>query len=191
MNLLKELFTALRNRKYEKTDTGIFFPSSKLMFDNYFDIQLNDGPIEVFPNLVVDEYRTRSLEILFGGQAKIGTYYLAPYAGNVTPTASWAAGDFPTTATEFTNYVEAARPSWDAAATATDFAISNAASKAVITVDSGAQDTVWGMALVSASAKSATTGVLVAANKATSARTVAETDTLTLGYTMSLQDASV
>lgn len=190
MKLVKELFAALRNHKYELTESGMFFPKAKLCFVNYFDIQKNDEPIEFFPNLVVDEYRTRALEILFGGTAKDAAYYLAPYAGNVTPTNTWTAANFATNSTEFTNYTELTRPEWVTPATATSFAISNAASKAVITVDTGAQNTVWGIGLLSASGKSATTGVLAAANKATAARTVVATDTLTLGYTMSLQDAT-
>lgn len=190
MKLVRELLAALRNHKYEETESGMFFPKARLAFVNYFDIQKNDEPIEYFPNLVVDEFRTRALEILFGDQAKDTAYYLAPYEGNVSPTNTWTAANFTANSTEFTNYTEAARPEWVTPATADNFAISNSASKAVITVGAGAQLTVWGIGLLTASGKSATTGALAAANKASAARNVVETDTLTLGYTMSLQDAS-
>lgn len=190
MKLVRELLTAIRNHRFEETESGMFFPKAQLAFVNYFDIQKNDEPIEFFPNLVVNEFRARALEILFADQAKDAAYYLAPYEGNVTPTSSWTAANFAANSTEFTNYVEATRPEWITPATSTNYAISNSASKAVITVGAGAQLTVWGIGLLSASGKGATTGALVAANKATAARTVVETDTLTLGYTMSLQDAS-
>jgi len=54
-----------------------------------------------------------------------------------------------------------------------------------------AQTTIWGAGLLSASAKSATTGVLVAANKAGSARdNLVEADVITIGYTLNFSDNS-
>ena len=189
MNLLRELLRAIRNNRYEETGHGLFFPKAKLVFDNYFDIQVNDGPIEVFPNLVVNQWRTRALEILFSTEAKISSLYLAPYAGNVAPQASWTAANFTANATEFTNYT-GNRKLWDTGAVS-DYAIDNHSNKAVFVVGDGVQDTIWGVGLLSAEAKSSTSGVLVAANQAASARSdLVENDEITIGYTVALNDGS-
>lgn len=192
MKLFRELVRAIRNRKYEETESGLFFPEAKLAFDNYFDIQKNNGPVEVFPNLVVDEWRQAALEILFASGTQQTNFYLAPYAGNVSPTASWDASNFTSNSTEFTNYDEAARQAWTPGSVDTsDYSIDNSASKAVFTVGSGAQATIWGVGLLTASAKSSTSGLLVAANKAASARdNLVDGDEITIGYTITLNDAS-
>jgi len=189
MKLPRELLRAIRNNWYEETGHGLFFPKAKLEFDNYFDIQVNDGPIEVFPNLVVNQWRTRALEILYSSEAKINNLYLAPYAGNTSPQASWTASNFATNATEFTNY-SGNRKLWDTGAVS-DYAISNAASKAVFVIGDDAQTTIWGVGLLSSEAKSSTSGVLVAANQAPSARdNLIEGDEITIGYTVALNDGS-
>lgn len=191
-NLKRELGRALANKRYEvDEDHGvILFPTARLGLAGVFDIQKNDEEIEFFPNTLVDQFRTSALEQLFGPTAKIGTYYLAPYAGNVSPAASWTAANFTANSTEFTNYDEATRQEWIVGAVSS-FTISNSASKATFTIAAGAQTTIWGAGLLSASGKSATSGVLVAANKAASARdSLVDGDVITLGYTIALNDAS-
>jgi hypothetical protein len=190
MNLLRELLRAVRNRRYEETEHGLFFPKAKLQFDNFFDIQVNDGPIEVFPNLVVNQWRTRALEILYSTASKINTYYLAPYAGNVAPQPAWTASNFSSNATEFTNYKEASRQEWEVGAV-NNHEITNASSKAVFTVDGGGQTIIWGVGLLSSSGKGSASGFLVAANQAPSPRdNLVEDDEIAIGYTVRLQDAS-
>jgi hypothetical protein len=189
--LNRELRRAARNFHYERDEEGgILFPGGVRM-GGVFDYQLNDGPIEYGPNLIVDEFLDSMLEQLFGGTAKIGTYYIAPFAGNVTPAASWTAANFTSNSTEFTAYDEAARQEWTVGS-ASGGSIDNSASKASFTVSAApSQTTIWGAGLLSASGKSATTGVLVAANKAATARdNLVEGDVITIGYTLTVTDNS-
>jgi len=191
-NLKRELQRAVANHKYEPTEGGVLFPQAKLAWRGMFDIAVNDEEPEYFPNLIVTEFLNSALSQLFGTTSKIGTYYIAPYAGNVSPTSSWDASNFTSNSTEFTAYDEANRQEWVVPTTASGGSIDNSASKASFTVEaSPSQTTIWGAGLLSASGKSATTGVLVAANKAAAARdNLVEDDIITIGYTLTLSDAS-
>lgn len=188
-NLKKELDRAIANSRYERTETGILFPGSNLHLGGVFSLAVNGELHEEFHNLVVDQFLDSALEQLFGGTAKIGTYYLAPYAGAVDPQASWTAANFTSNSTEFTAYDEAARQAWTVGA-ASSGSIGNSASRASFTVSAApSQTTIWGAGLLSASAKSSTAGVLVAAARAGSARSgLVEGDVVTIGYTISLAD---
>lgn len=186
MKLFNELMRAVRNRKYETTDAGMYFPVINMEIGGYFDVQVNDGPVEVFPNLVVDQWRVRALEILFLQATPETNFYLAPYSANVTPLATWTAANFTSNSTEFTNYTEAGRQIWTVA-TVDAFSVSNTASKAVFTVAAGAGNTIWGVGLLTQAAKSSTLGHLVAANRSPTSRTnLVEDDEVTIGYTINL-----
>jgi len=189
--LQRELSRAMSNGHFEQDEAGaLLFPRSGLVLGGVFDISKNGEEPELFPNMIVDQFRTSALEQLFGGTAKIGTYYLAPYAGNVNPASGWTAANFASNATEFTNYDEAARIEWDTGSVSS-FSISNTANRAVFTIADGGQTTIWGAGLLSASAKSATSGVLAAASKAAAARdNLVDGDEITIGYTITLNDDS-
>lgn len=190
--LMRELRRALANKQYE-TDPNqglVHFPRSNLDLRGVFDMAVNDGPREFFPNLIVNEFRTDALEQLFGSTAKRGTYYIAPFAGNVTPVSTWDASNFTSNSTEFTNYDEATREEWTVGSVSS-FSIGNSASRAQFTIGAGGQTTIWGAGLLSESAKSSTAGVLVAASKAASARdNLVDGDIVTIGYTITLNDGS-
>lgn len=189
MNLKKELARAVSNRKYEQTDTGIFFPASRIAFNNFFDISVNGSEPEFFPNTVVDEGLDYILETALRASTPVATWYIAPFAGNVTPTSSWTASNFASNSTEFTNYTESSRQTWASDAVAGQ-SVTNS-TRAVFTVDDGGQTTIWGAGLLSASGKSATTGILVAAAKLVTARSnLQETDEVSIGYTVSIADNS-
>lgn len=184
------LAKAARNFHYEHTGNGILFPKHRVLMGGVFSMQVNSEPVIQFPNTVVDEFLVSGLEQLFGATAKIGTYYIAPFAGNVTPTGSWTAANFASNSTEFTNYSEASRVLWDVGSVAAN-AIGNVSNRAVFTIAAGAQTTIWGAGLLSAQAKSATSGVLVAAARAGAARdNLVENDVIQISYEISFQDAS-
>lgn len=190
--LNRELQRAVRNHRFEQDEAGgVIFPAAKLRIGGVFDYQLNNGPIEYGPNLIVTQFLNSMLDQLFGATAKIGSYYIAPYEGNVTPTASWTAANFTSNSTEFIAYDEATRQAWTTGS-ASGGSIDNTASKASFTISAApAQTTIWGAALLSASGKSATSGVLVAANKAATARSgLVAGDIITIGYTLSVTDNS-
>lgn len=190
MKLLNELLRAVRNKKYEQTESGMFFPGSNLSLSGMFDIQVNDGPVDSFPNLVVNEWRTRALEVLFLDATKSTTFYLAPYVANQSPLATWTAASFAADATEFTNYAEPTRPAWTVNAV-DSFSVSNTANKAVFTIGAGAQTTIWGVGLLTSNAKGGVNGYLVAANRSAASRDNLQSgDEVSIGYTISL-NASV
>lgn len=116
-------------------------------------------------NRVVNEGLNHLLNAGVLGTGTISTWYLAPFAANVTPAATLTAATYAATVTEFTNYDEVARPVWTADGSATALVLENAVDPALFTIGAGLQTTIYGGGLVSASAKSATTGTLLAAAK--------------------------
>lgn len=122
-------------------------------------------------NRVVGQGLAQLLNAGLRGTNVLSSFYLAPFAANVTPPANLTAATFPAALTEFTNYTEANRPAWvtDGDATPDNPFLTNAASPALITIGSGPQLVLWGVALVSVAAKGATGGVCMAAQKRTTA----------------------
>lgn len=153
-----------------------------------FSISVNGGPTEYSRNILVAEGIDAALDILIGNTAKINTWYIAPFLGNVTPQSGWTAANFAANATEFTNYVEGARPAL-VEAPASDGIISNDADLAIITIDAdvATQDTIWGLGLLSSSTKGGVNGVLMSAARLNSARAnLLEGDQITLGWKLTL-----
>lgn len=149
MNLLKKLLARAR--------------ASNLQFHESFGFQVNDGPEIWTPNRVVNQGLNYILNAALRGEGTISSWYIAPFAANVTPAANLTAANFASTQTEFTNYDEPNRVAWitDAAASAQE--LINNTSPAVFTIGSGVQTTIYGAGLLSTQAKSATSGTLVAA----------------------------
>lgn len=118
------------------------------------------------PNRVVDQGLNYILNAAFvAGTSLPGGWYIAPFAANVTPAANTTAANFASTLTEFTNYTEANRPVWTPDGASTAMELINAAAPALFTVGAGPQTTLYGAGLISASAKSSTSGLLAAAGK--------------------------
>jgi hypothetical protein len=154
----------LRNHAYEKTDTGILFPRSKLFIGGAFKHSVNDGPAQIDGNLFTTEGLNYLLNAAFGGGAQIPAFFIAPFSGNVSPVATWNGANFAANATEFTAYTDGTRPAWTEA-NAANAAIGNTAAQAVFTFAAGGPYNIYGMALLSASAKSSTSGILAAATR--------------------------
>jgi hypothetical protein len=130
------------------------------------------GPWE--KNRVVDQGINYILNAALRGESVLSNFYIAPFVTNSAPAANLTAASFAATLTEFTNYSESARQAWVTDASASALVLENANAPALITIAGGAQTTIWGAALLSASPKSATSGVLVAAQKRSAALTVEE-----------------
>jgi hypothetical protein len=177
------LLRALRNGKFERTPDGLLLPRERLMLRGLFVTSLNGGPEQYDPNLVVTEGQNHLLNVTLRNQAASPSWYVALFKGNVTPSASWTAANFSANATEFTSYSEPTRPQWVPSA-ASGGSIDNLASKATFTIT--ANDTVYGGALLSASTKSGTTGVLMAATLFSKARAVQAGDQLQVGYQLTI-----
>ena len=158
-----------------------------------FDISVNGGPRIFFPNIVPLAGRNMILDLLLHTQAKPANWYLAPFAGNVTPADSWTGPNFAANATEFTNYTELSRPELVVTA-ASAGAINNYAARGEITVGSatGANDLVIrGIGVLTSATKSGTTGFLLSAARLLSDRTgLVEGDVISLGFSLSLSNGS-
>lgn len=189
MNLKKELARAVRNRKFEQSDTGIYFPVSRLMFNNYFDISVNGDEPTIFPNRVVNQGLDHILDVVLRAVTGTPTWHIAPFAGNVTPTTGWTAANFTSNSTEFINYTQPTRQVWQPD-TLTNQSVTNSP-RALFTIGDGGQTTIWGAGLLSAAARSSTSGILLAAARLSAARSgLQEDDEVSIGYTVSVSDNS-
>lgn len=178
-----EALRAIRAHKYDRTDSGIVIPSMKLAIGGVFEVAVGDGPWDVAPNLIVTEGLNHLLSVALAQGTQKAAFYLAPFSGNVAVPATWTGANFTTNATEFTNYTEANRVLWEKGAVAAG-SVGNAATPGVFTMDTGG-GTIRGMALLEASAKSATTGVLIAAARLSADKVLAVDEELRAKYTIS------
>lgn len=179
----KAIQRELRAGRFVPSDEGILVPDLKLKVGGHFTINVNGGPDEISPNRVVNEGLDHLLDVTLRSATQITTWYVALFAGNVTPAATWTAANFTSLSTEFINYDESTRPEYVEAAVSSQ-SITNLASRAVFTISTGG-GTVYGASIISASAKSATTGKLFSATRFASARTLDATDVLNVAYTIS------
>lgn len=170
---------------YERSGGGILLPvMNPLQVGGRFEIEhWRRGELldtDECPNLVVNEGLNHILNTVFNGGTPVGTWYLGVFEGNYTPVATLTAATVTAASTECTAYDEATRQEYvEAAASAQS--ITNSASKAEFTFN--ASKNIYGAFLVSASAKSATTGTLMAAARFSSVKAVEDEDQLLLTYT--------
>jgi hypothetical protein len=169
---------------YTASEGGILLPNSQLNLGGVFHVEhMRDGAlIDSWdsPNLVTNEGLNSVLGVYFHGDTQITTWYIGLFEGNYTPVATVTAATITSAATESTAYDEATRVEYNEAAAASQ-SITNSANKATFTIN--ATKTIYGAFLVSASAKSATTGVLLSAARFGSSKSVVDNDQLLVTYT--------
>jgi hypothetical protein len=169
---------------YQRSEGGVLLPMAGLLVGGVFHGQhVRDGQvIDEWEdrNLVVNEGLNHLLDVYFRGATQITTWYLGIFEANYTPVAGVTAATITAASTECTAYDEATRQAYDEAAPASQ-SITNSASKATFTFN--ATKTIYGAFLVSASAKSATTGKLFSAAQFSSSKAVVDDDQLLLTYT--------
>lgn len=194
-----EAARAIRNFKYEITGNGqIYLPASRMFVGGVFgnDYAPAGGDFEGMQrdgNRVVTQGLIYLLNAALGGQTPTGQFYLAPFSGNVTPGAAWTGATFASQATEFTAYTAGNRLPWDSDPAAVDASIGNSGNLATstITFNPGGPYSLYGVALLSASAKGATTGTLFAATRFANPRTnMAGGDKLALEYVVAASDVA-
>lgn len=157
-----EFLRALEGLNYEKTEAGIYFPKSRALLNGVFTAIPPDGIEVIGPNTMATETLIDVLKTYFAASAQSTGFYIAPFSGAVTPSATWTGANFTGNATEFTGYTQSTRQQWTPDAITTALA-QNAAAPATFTITSGPQ-TVRGAGLIANSAaKSDVTGRLVAA----------------------------
>lgn len=169
-SFIRDAMRAVRNNRHEIAEDGaILIPGAKAFIGGAFGHMyappgMEFGPKTIGkPNRVVGEGLNTILNLL-GGHTTSAALYLAPFSGNVTPAANWTGANWKDNATEFTAYSPSTRLPWTTVA-ATAGQLTNAAALAAgtLTFTGDGPYTIRGAALASASAKSATTGLLVAA----------------------------
>lgn len=149
------------------------------------DLELyhNGELVEITPNIIPAEWRSQILRQSYAGGAQISQFYIAPFVNevDVEQIDTLTAANWGTQLSEFIAYDETARPQWQRDAEANQ-QIANATTLAKITVN--AAGTIWGIVMVTNSAKGSTTGYIAAATKFGSGRGVQAGDTLEFKYTM-------
>lgn len=171
--------------KFMESASGLLVPDHRLVVGGVFLGKIvRDGEvIEEFEdhNIVVNEGLNYLLNAGIAGQSQISNWYLGLFSGNYTPVATVTAATIAAASTEWTSYNEATRQAFTPVAASAQ-SITNAASTATFTQN--ASGTIYGAFLASNSAKSATTGTLLAAAQFGSPKTVSAGDLLVLSYTL-------
>lgn len=166
--------------------------SGKVAKGEYFG-RVNGGEwVKEGDNIMPIEGLTHLLNVSLGSKAKEAGYYLALFSGSATPAANWTAASFAATANEIVSMTEGysnpTRPAWTPG-NATAGSIDNLVAVASVTIATSGTLNVTGAALLSASGKGATTGVLISASKYSTTRTFQNGDTYEIGYRVSLVDS--
>lgn len=184
----RELGRHFRNFNYEHDDSGDLL-ISHARIGGVFESEAPDGlGVIKTRNLLTTEGCNYLLSAGVGNGTVHGTFYIAPFSGNVIVLDTWTAATFASAATELTTqYSQATR---------VEFVESVPASKALHNTANPAQFTsavdsvsIWGIGLLSASTKGATTGVLLAAAKYSTVRSLPTTgDTLGVRYSLTLSN---
>jgi hypothetical protein len=184
----KELYRHFRNFHYEVDDDGDLL-IAHARIGGVFELESPDGlGVTRERNLITTEGANYLLSAGVGNGAQSTTFYIAPFSGAVTVLDTWTAATFASSASELTTqYTEASRIEYVESVPASK-ATNNNSNPAVMTsaVDSVV---VRGAGVLSASTKGGTTGVLLAAARYGSDRSLPTTgDTLAIRYQVTLSN---
>ena len=192
-----EIGRRLRNFQYERTPGGLLIGGGmNALVNGAFKHTLYQGESvdpAIDPNLVVNEGLDYLLNVAFASAAPTTAWYVAIFSGNVNPAAGWTGANWVAAATEQTNYASATRPAWTLPGVTSTQTIGNSASEAMFEFNDDPGDVgynAYGAALVSASAKSSTSGRLFAATRFANPRLgLEDPDKLGVQYVVTAQDA--
>jgi len=179
----QKLLHALDDGGFELTEDGILIPSLRLLAGGRFVYNKRNEPEEFSGNLVVTEGLNYILGSALRGVTPIASWYIALFSGNVTVASTWTGANFTANSTEITAYSSATRVDWTPTAAAAGVISSYTAKSEFVATSS---ITVRGAGLLSNSAKSATTGTLVAASRFGSDKVLAVDEILDVGYQLTL-----
>lgn len=176
----------IKRHGYEFVGDGrIYVPKARMFIGGVFGYEvLRRGEIIHLGeshNLWVNQGLNHVLDVVLHGVTPVSPWYVGIFEGNYTPLATDTAANISTNATECTAYDEPTRQEYVEAA-ASGQSITNSASKATFTMN--ATKTVYGAFLASASTKGATTGVLLAADKAAAGKSLTSGDQLLVTYVL-------
>lgn len=189
MKTSAELVQAVRDEVYDVTDEGIFFPRQGILASGEYWHRVNGGEVTIDKNLLTTEGLTHILNVAMGATAKPAGYYLALFAGAVTPVANWTAASFAATAGEITSlsegFSEVTRPQWSQAP-AVNGVIDNFGAAARFTIVTASSINVNGAALLTSNVRGGTAGALISASRYAATRVMYNGETYDLGYRVSL-----
>ena len=175
----EKLARAIDDGRFEETELGLLVPSQRVMVSGRFFYGKRGEELEYSDNLVVTEGLNYLVGVALKGVTAITTWYIAPFSGAVTVQAAWTAANFTANSTEVTAYASATRPAWTGGSVAAG-AVDSFAAKAEIAASSTI--TIRGAGMISASAKSATTGTLLGASRFGSDKVLDTAEILDIGY---------
>jgi hypothetical protein len=186
----RELARLFRNYKWERNDDGDILIGHATI-GGVFECDAPDGlGVVRTNNLITTEGCNYLLSAGIAGGTQYTTFYITPFSGNVAVTDALTAANFTTTQTELTTqYTETTRVTF-VESTPASKSTNNTASPATVTAAADSVS-IWGLGLMSTSTKSATTGVLLAAAKYSTVRTLATSaDTLGIKYTLTMANSA-
>lgn len=190
---------AIREHRWEQHANGILLPRERCIVGGFYTTRTTPradrlrfglcGPWSAPDHNLVPNEGLNFILDLAGNNAAAAAAYIALYGGNYTPIAANTAAGFASTYTEITSgsegYEESTRVLWDTGA-ATSQAVNNYSAPAEFTIITAGSLTVYGVALLTASAKGSTSGKLLSASKFGAAKTFADDDTFEVKYQLGL-----
>lgn len=187
---IREVRSAIFRNRYQQHANGIEIAGANAIVGGQYSYRVNKGEwSEPEANLLPTQGLIFLLNLL-GNHAAIPTCSIALYANAYTPIAANVALTFTSTYSEITSgsegYSEATRVAWVSATAATTAVIHNNASPAEFTIVTASSLTVNGVAMLTASAKGATTGNLISASLFGATRTFSNTDLFDVKYQLGL-----
>jgi hypothetical protein len=182
-----EIRRAIRNHRYEVTPGGIHIPGARLDVGGVFTVWQEGGTPFHAPNLVTNEGLNYVLNACMRGAAQVTGWHIALYANDLAPVAGLTGATFASTQNEFTNYTESTRRPWTTDGASSAQLLTNSNTPAQFTFDTGG-GTVYGAALLQASAKGATTGVCFCAAPFAEGQTLGLNGKLNVQYDLEAAD---
>lgn len=190
MNLKKhkaEIAQFVQKGDFVPTPEGILVHGD-LMAKGRYRFRIRDEEWEEGDNLVTAEGILHTLGVTLNNASRFATWYIAPYAGAVSPASTWTAANFASTASEITSgtegYSESVRQTAVFATPATG-AIATSAN-ATFTIACTTSINLNGVGLLSSNVKGGTTGVLMSAFRFGATRVGYNGDPFYCGYTLTL-----
>lgn len=177
----------MRADNFERNEAGLFVPKQRLIMGGVFDCELVRGG-EVIdkwqtPNLITNEGLNSVLDVYLHGASGIGAWYMGIFEGNYTPVNTDTASSIAGNSTECIAITATTRPAWTPAAPSGQ-SITNSASRAAFTFTGiTGSKSIFGAFIHSNPTLQSTTGVLFAAARFGSSKSVVNSDQLLLTYT--------
>lgn len=182
----REFARTLRNHRYEVTESGgLYLPQQGLLLQGVYSHEAPDGLGVIHDtNRIVGEGLTHIWEATIAGGTRHTQWYVALGGANVTPSASWTAATYASSASEIiSGYNEGSRPEFTASTPAAG-STNNTANRATFTA-AEENVSIWGAAVLSNNNKGGTLGKLLSASTFSTVRTLPEIgDQINIGITL-------